>query len=1108
MNRDQAKQLVRDTFTHRFHKDNFRRFIRELLNRYDEGKASTWTKQYIPDAFKKDIDRYERLGTYTTSDGDKLDVLIVHLTLESKLERARTALRNFVAHHLKARDEKDAALVAFVSPTEQTWRFSFVKMEYATAVGESGRVSVYTNLTPARRSSYLVGEGESSHTAQSRFVALLQETTANPTLDDIADAFSVETVTKEFFTQYFGLFRSLKAAIENITTKDKAVRDEFKVKRVSAEDFAKKLLGQIVFLYFLQKKGWLGVPRGAEWGSGPRDFLRLLARGEHVKFGNFFDEVLEPLFYDTLATDRGTEAWCARFKTRIPFLNGGLFEPLGQYDWKNTALKLPNEIFFNTEQSSDGDTGTGILDVFDRYNFTVNESEPLEQEVAIDPEMLGKVFENLIEENLRKGAGAFYTPREIVHYMCQEALISYLHRAVNEGEGVAVVPQKASQDRLFGDAAPVQGVLAVPVSREDLAALVHLGDQAAHYEAAFKAGTTSYEKKDRPRLPKPVEAHAKKIDQALRDIAVCDPAIGSGAFPVGMMTEIVRARLALNPYFMGESERTAYRFKRHAIHNCLYGVDIDRGAVEIAKLRLWLSLVVDEEDTKEIRPLPNLDFKIVAGNSLLSFPFQSHGLSDIEKLKAEYFDEAEHDHKASLKERIEARIEAHLANSQKSLGYSVDFDYRLFFSEVFRQKGGFDVVIANPPYLSAIEFKKYYPKEEREALNRLFQTAHGTYDIYILFIEKGVELLRPAGTLSFINPNKYLAAKYAVALREFLLREVRLERLVDVSGIRVFESAAVYPVLSFMVKGDREDGYPVTLVLPRRRELEKFDLSAYTTHQVSSKLLTALPEHIWGFLLSNQIDLLLRLIKHTKPLSEIAEINATTTAAEADAYGAHLTETCSKGALKVINTGTIDRYAVRWGREPLTHGGRRFVRPHLPLGKAQVNERRSDMYGSPKVVLAKMAKQCEAYFDEQGEFAALNTNCIYSPKTGVPLSFIAGFCNSQLFMFFYSQFFGALRMSGGYFQFQSPQLRVIPFKPPTKDVQNRTSTLVKKISEAKADDPDADTARWEQEIEDLLHKLYEVTDADAKSIAMSGGETTFFDERQAVPSTLECVSEK
>ncbi len=800
MNRDQARQLVNDTFTQSFHKDKYRRFIRELLNQYDESKASNWNKQFIPDAFKEHIDRYERVGTYTAPGGEKVDILIVHLTRDSKLERARTALRNFVAHHLKIRDEKDSGLVAFVSPTEETWRFSFVKMEYETAIGESGRVSVSTNLTPARRFSYLVGEGESCHTAQSRFLQLLQVTSSNPTLDQIAECFSVETVTKEFFTRYYGLFQSLKNAMENILAKDKAVCEEFRVKRISTDDFAKKLLGQIVFLYFIQKKGWLGVQHAQEWGSGPRNFLRRLARGEYGKFRNFFNEVLERVFYDTLATDRGPEAWCETLKTRIPFLNGGLFEPLGDYDWKTTDLILPNDLFFNTDVSSEGDSGTGILDVFDRYNFTVNEAEPLEQEVAIDPEMLGKVFENLIEENLRKGTGAYYTPREIVHHMCQESLVGYLYGAVNAQLSPAV-HEKAIQGGQFNHTKTEQPVLTTEafvenVPREDLSALVHLGDQAAHYEAAFKAGTTSYERKERPRLPKSIEMHANKIDRALRDITVCDPAIGSGAFPVGMMTEIVRARLALNPYFDNQAEdRNAYHFKRHAIHSCLYGVDIDRGAVEIAKLRLWLSLVVDEEDVKVIKPLPNLDFKIVAGNSLLGFPFQTQGLAEIEKLKLQYFDEAEHGRKAGLKRQIEKQITAALAASEKSLGYRVDFDFKLFFSEVFREHAGFDLVIANPPYISHDKI------EHKAQLKARYSSYEPFADIYCYFIEKAVDVLRPGGHVTFITSNSYIKADYGKPLRLLLSRTTCIEQLLNIEESQMFESAIVNVAILVAAKG-------------------------------------------------------------------------------------------------------------------------------------------------------------------------------------------------------------------------------------------------------------------------------------------------------------------
>ena len=264
-----------------------------------------------------------------------------------------------------------------------------------------------------------------------------------------------------------------------------------------------------------------------------------------------------------------------------------------------------------TSAFDDFSTGTGLLDVFDRYNFTVNEAEPLEKEVAIDPEMLGKVFENLIEENLRKGLGSYYTPREIVHYMCQESLINYLDTALNSARDHR--PEKRKQAE-FGDEKSEQTLLTAPTRREivpraDIETFVHLGDQISHYEAV----ETRYAIK----MPKSIEKHARLIDEKLADITICDPAVGSGAFPVGMMTEIVRARSALTPYFNDVHDRTPYHFKRHAIQNCLYGVDIDPGAVEIAKLRLWLSLVVDEEDVKQIKPLPNLFYKIVTGNSLL-----------------------------------------------------------------------------------------------------------------------------------------------------------------------------------------------------------------------------------------------------------------------------------------------------------------------------------------------------------------------------------------------------------------------------------------------------------------------------------------------------------
>jgi type I restriction-modification system DNA methylase subunit len=789
MNRTQAQTIVRDTFTSAFDKAKFLNLTRNLVNHLDESKAFARNSQYVKDAFKEHVARFERLGTYTSPDKETLDVLVVHLTRDSKLEHTRTAIRNFVADHLKERDDKDAALVAFVSPSETQWRFSYVRMDYAQTETPSGKVGVETKLTPARRFSYIVGAGEACHTAQTRFLDLLQDTENDPTLAQIEEAFSVEAVTKEFFTRYVELFDEITKHLDKLVDKDKTVRDDFKSKNISTVDFAKKLLGQIVFLYFLQKKGWLGVERGKNWGTGPRDFMRRLAKGEYRKYDNFFNEILEPLFYESLALKRDADDWCKRFNCRIPFLNGGLFEPIGNYDWHKTDVVIPNRLFTNSDPVEEGVIGTGVFDVFDRYNFTVNEAEPLEKEVAIDPEMLGKVFENLIEENRRKGLGAFYTPREIVHYMCQESLINYLDTAINTREE-SVVPEKPQQGKMFDAPDPQQKTLKMTahkeiVPRADIETFVHLGEQISHYESV----PTEY----RIKMPKSIEPNAQAIDDAVKNIAVCDPAVGSGAFPVGMMTEIVRARLALNSY-LGDKKRSSYDFKRHAIQNCLYGVDIDAGAVEIAKLRLWLSLVVDEEDVKEIKPLPNLDYKIVAGNSLLGLPFKSQRLGKIEELKQKFFDETDHDKKAKIKAQIDEQLVQVFAASKKSLGYQVDFDFQVFFSEVFQRKGGFDAVIGNPPYLESRHSS--FSDSLKDALQLAVKSRWGDdarqitrgADLLIYFFETGLSIIKRTGNVVLITQNSWLDTEYGKKFQDFLLKKTWVQGILD-SDFKYFDSS-------------------------------------------------------------------------------------------------------------------------------------------------------------------------------------------------------------------------------------------------------------------------------------------------------------------------------
>ena len=630
-----------------------------------------------------------------------------------------------MAHYLKMRG-KDAVLVAYIADDPTDWRFSYVKLAYQTEISEKGRVKVKSVFTTARRYSFLVGENEPNHTAQKQLGDLLMQE-SRLTLNQIEDAFNIESVTKEFFEDYKDLFLQIKANLDQIVATKQQVKTEFERCEIDTANFSKKLLGQIVFLYFLQKKGWLGVAEDAAWGTGDKKFLHNLFKNKGER--NYFDDILEPFFYEALAIERKRDFYPA-LQCKVPFLNGGLFEPLNGYDWKNTQIKLDNQVFEE------------VFKVFNLYNFTVREDEPLEREVAVDPEMLGRVFEKLLEIKDRKSKGAYYTPREIVHYMCQESLINYLDTALNAD------PQK--------------------VTVEDIESLIREGDTSLENDLAKESGRKSGDYG----LPESIRGFAKMIDFALAEVKICDPAIGSGAFPVGMMNEIVRARRVLTPYLNTHApaeegvrtgaNRTPYTFKRHAIQENLYGVDIDPAAVDIAKLRLWLSLVVDEENYKDIKPLPNLDYKIVRGNSLLGYPYQRRGLEKLEALKATYFYETDAWKKQALREQVDRELDDIFKNTKQSLGYQTDFDFRINFSEVFRAKDGFDVVIGNPPYVST----KGRNITDKKALKNVYGFAD---DLYSHFYFRGIETLRTQGVLAYISSKTFWTIQTKQNLRQHLL---------------------------------------------------------------------------------------------------------------------------------------------------------------------------------------------------------------------------------------------------------------------------------------------------------------------------------------------------
>lgn len=874
---NKAKEIIKNTFEKAFDFDRFQYFTGNLLNEVEKASTDLVPNQQIKESYQPYINYYRRIWKYKDPSGKIIDVIAVFLKKESTFE-ARTFQRNFVLDYLKKR-EKDAVLAAFIHPDQSDWRFSFVKLEFDIKRDpKTGKIKDIEKATSAKRYSYLVGENENSHTAQSQLVKLLEDDENNPTLEEIEQSFGVETVTKEFFTKYRELFHEVEENLKKVLEADQRVQKDFADKDIDTVDFAKKLLGQIVFLYFLQKKGWFGVERDKAWGTGSKTFLRDLFERKLTDYNNFFNDILELLFFEALARERDDNFY-GKFNCKIPFLNGGLFDPLNNYDWVHTDIKLPNDLFSNSKETKEGDIGDGILDVFDRYNFTVKEDEPLEKEVAIDPEMLGKVFENMLEVKDRKSKGTYYTPREIVHYMCQESLINYL---ATELEGV--------------------------VSKKPLEYLVKEAEGFLQHEQARTSGS-NYDQK----MPDEVIEHASEIDKKLSEIKVCDPAIGSGAFPVGMMNEIVKARSLLTTYLKDKKERSSYDFKRHAIANSLYGVDIDPSAVEIAKLRLWLSLIVDETDIRNIKPLPNLDYKIMQGNSLLEeyegiklfdesliadkeskqqdierFKeeqsklqkeyIQLHSankLTQIEKtridsrlkdiakqlkslngedssksvnmdlfqtrniakekadklllLQKDYFKASQKSEKDSIKKEIDELIWDLIEATVKQEGKENKlkeiekfkktntrpfFLWHLNFAEVFQDNKGFDVVIANPPYIGDKNHKDIFRPILKTSFGEKYYV--GQMDIFYFFFHHAINITNEFGQIAFISTNYYLTATSAKKLRKEFKDKTTVRNLINFNELKIFESALGQHNMITILSKPKENGIKALNCITKR----------------------------------------------------------------------------------------------------------------------------------------------------------------------------------------------------------------------------------------------------------------------------------------------------
>jgi len=1142
MNREQARKLIVDVFESSFNKDRYKNFLRNLLKSYDERRTFDYKNNFRFEAFRESIQSLERIGKYVYDDKE-IDLLIVTLKKETSLERARTLQRNFIAWYLngsRGGKLKDAGLVAFVSPSSEDWRFSLVKMDYKFDTTSSGKIKVKEEFTPARRWSFLVGKNEKSHTAQTRFIPILENDESKPTLEVLKNAFNIETVTEEFFKKYRDLFIKLKKELDRIVEKDECIKKEFQGKNINTVDFTKKLLGQIVFLYFMQKKGWFGVPKGQNWGTGSKDFLRRLFNKEYGDYRNFFNDILEPLFYEALRTDRNScDHYYSRFNCKIPFLNGGLFDPINDYDWVNTEIEIPDSLFSNENRTQEGDIGDGILDIFDRYNFTVNEEEPLEKEVALDPELLGKIYEKLNairednfdeylsklksgnarnESEFNREYGVYYTPREIVHYMCKESLIEYLHTNVSE----------------------------LDISREDIESFVRYSNLILEHEKtalekkkAIQDGIIK-ETKYTHKMPECIIKNAKRLDDLLENIKVCDPAVGSGAFLVGMMHEIVNLRELLNVYINGTDEDvrapgniSRYELKRHCIENSLYGVDIDAGAIETCKLRFWLSLVVDEEDFRNIKPLPNLDYKVVCGDSLLCIEenlLNFNNLNTLEELKNQYFNETNPLKKLKYKERIDSLIREITQNHNQ-------FDFKVYFSEVFHQGTGFDIVIANPPY---IQLQREGGKLATRYKKQSYQTFARTGDIYCLFYEKGLELLKNDGVLCYITSNKWMRAGYGEKLRSFFTQYNPL-LLIDL-GPGVFENATVDTNILLIQKKQTLQKHLKALTLQKQNDTVNIEQQV----QERAVILEKLTKDAWFIGSSAEQQLKEKIERIGKPLKDwdvniyygiktgLNEAFIITTEKRNEILANCKDEAERKrteAIIKPILRGRdIKRYYYEWAGLWVI-----FIPWHFPLHED------TSIQGASEKAEKEFQKQYPAVYNHLLEFkkpllkrnkeetgiryewyalqrcaatyypefekekvvwgGVVTTKEFFKLRLGIleggkylnaPANFMItsntkyfiGYLNSYLNNWFYNNFIGTVLHKDG-IRFYVDDMLKIPLPPITSENQpivSQIESLVDKILSAKKANPQADTKNFEDEIDHLVYKLYDLTPEEIKII--------------------------
>jgi len=863
-------------------------------------------------------------------------------------------------------------------------------------------------------------------------------------IENWAEAFSIEKVTRDFYRDYATVFRRVEDAIaEHNNISGDALRM-----------FTQMLFNRLMFLRFIERKGWL------TFGDTP-DYLANLYAAGGLSGESFYASRLMPLFFEGLAVE-GQQKF--EIIGRVPFLNGGLFE---RTDLDTQITDIPDEAFAHI-LASPNQNGVGGL--FYRYNFTISESTPLDIEVAVDPEMLGKVFEELVTG--RRETGSYYTPRPVVAFMCREAIKGYLSHKTS-------------------------------ASPETVEMLID------HHEIASDM----------------TEGHANEILWYLDTIKACDPACGSGAYLLGLMQELIAARRSLQSKELRADPKFLYNLKLGIIGRNLYGVDNDLFATNIAKLRLWLSLSVEADQPQ---PLPNLDFKIETGDSLLGpcrellGPLFNNELSErareIQELK--YRHEMAHgQEKQQLTAQLEEKIEylKSLAGEARQddaivwpadfpevfcprdkfeatltgeFGFMADAQGQKTFKVARLEPGGFDVVLANPPYVRHELIKSIKPRLQAIFGDRIYS---GTADLYTYFYARAVEMLAPGGVLSFISSNKFFRASYGSKLRRFLAEETSVLSITDFRDSPVFESAVAYPMIFIAQKGTArgETWYTETRVSGHN-----LDVRAVISAKGRSLPKEAITGANWNFTDKRTASVLSRMIEVGTPLREYVSSRVyrgiTTGCNKAFTLDARAREELIREdprAAELIKPLLLGKDISRW---TLNHDNRwMIVTPigvdiqafpsvlrHLRGWQDELEKRYDqgdywwelractyyDRFQDVKIVSTKVSREPTFAIDTHGSY--LGNTAYFIPIQGSESLYVLGILNS-----YYSLVYAKERFVGkqnDWYEVQPPALEEFPIPPASDKDKAKIGACVRKCIEAQG----KNCKEWEDQIDSLVASLY------------------------------------